>query len=292
MGENSSQSQITMEYPPVGRVQLSYDLLTRKNQEPVSSAKMEQTPNDSPTEMSRKTADEKAARMLDRFDKEHFNRIQDIRRMRLHLLSLVIRNKIKDSLKRVLDLIVVIPGMFIAVPVSILIAIAIKIDSPGPIFFEQERVGKWGKPFNLYKFRSMDVNAEALLDELMAQNDADEVMFKMKEDPRVTRVGRFLRKTSLDEVPQIFNVLKGDMSMVGPRPPVPDEVEQYQYDYLRRLDVLPGITGLPQISGRSDLPFRRWIELDIQYIEERSLWKDIVIMARTIPTMIFGKGAY
>jgi lipopolysaccharide/colanic/teichoic acid biosynthesis glycosyltransferase len=138
----------------------------------------------------------------------------------------------------------------------------------------------------------MEVNAEARQEELLEQNDADEVMFKMKDDPRITRVGRFLRKTSLDEVPQIFNVLKGDMSMVGPRPPVPLEVEQYQFDYFRRLEVLPGITGLPQISGRSDLPFKQWIELDIQYIEERSLWKDIEIMARTIPTMLFGRGAY
>ena len=273
-------------------VELQYDLLTLKNQEQPHQAKTEPTANGSSTQVDRKTADDKAARMLDKFDKEHFNRIQNIRRMRLHLLSWIIRSKIKDSLKRVLDLTVVIPGLSIAVPVSLLIGLAIKLDSPGPILFTQERVGKWGKPFKLYKFRSMEVNAEARQEELLEQNDADEVMFKMKDDPRITRVGRFLRKTSLDEVPQIFNVLKGDMSMVGPRPPVPLEVEQYQFDYFRRLEVLPGITGLPQISGRSDLPFKQWIELDIQYIEERSLWKDIEIMARTIPTMLFGRGAY
>lgn len=289
MGENSSQSQITMEYMPV---ELQYDLLTRKDQEQSHQIRTEPAANGSAAGTDRKTADEKAARMVDKFDKEHFKRVQNIRRMRLHLLSWVIRNKIKDSLKRVLDLAVVIPGLLVAGPICLLIAVAIKLDSPGPVIFTQERVGKWGQPFRLYKFRSMEVNAEARQKELLEQNDADEVMFKMKDDPRVTRVGRLLRKTSLDEVPQIFNVLKGDMSLVGPRPPVPGEVELYQFDYFRRLEVLPGITGLPQISGRSDLPFKQWIELDIKYIEERSLLKDIEIMARTIPTMLFGRGAY
>jgi lipopolysaccharide/colanic/teichoic acid biosynthesis glycosyltransferase len=174
----------------------------------------------------------------------------------------------------------------------ILTAIAIKLDSPGPVFFKQVRVGKWGGRFDLFKFRSMVIDAEAQMAALLAQNDADEVIFKMKADPRVTRVGRFIRKFSLDELPQLFNVLKGDMRLVGPRPPVPYEVEQYQYDYLRRLDVVPGITGLQQVSGRSDLPFKQWVELDLQYIEEKSLLKDIEILLRTIPAVIRGRGAY
>ena len=128
--------------------------------------------------------------------------------------------------------------------------------------------------------------------ELMAQNDADEVIFKMKNDPRVTRVGRVIRKASIDEIPQLFNVLKGEMSLVGPRPPVPYEVAQYQFDQLRRLDAVPGITGLQQVSGRSELSFKRWVELDLQYISEQSLLKDIEILLKTIPAVLTGRGAY
>jgi lipopolysaccharide/colanic/teichoic acid biosynthesis glycosyltransferase len=126
----------------------------------------------------------------------------------------------------------------------------------------------------------------------MALNEADEVVFKIKHDPRVTRVGRIIRKLSIDELPQIFNVIKGDMNIVGPRPPVPIELENYQYDTFRRLDTIPGITGLQQVSGRSDLTFKRWVELDIEYIRDQSLRKDIEILIRTIPTVISGKGAY
>jgi lipopolysaccharide/colanic/teichoic acid biosynthesis glycosyltransferase len=171
-------------------------------------------------------------------------------------------------------------------------AIAIKLDTPGPIIFKQVRVGKWGKTFNCYKFRSMFIDAEARKAELMVHNEADEVVFKMKRDPRVTRIGRIIRKLSIDELPQIFNVIKGDMSLVGPRPPVPIEVEDYQFDQYRRLDTIPGITGLQQISGRSELSFKRWVELDVQYIKEQSLKKDIEIILKTIPAVISGRGAY
>lgn len=288
MGENSPQSQIAMDYLQVGPVELRYDLISRKERNESASTRSEQ---DS-TSTSRITAEEKTSRMVEKFANEHFKRITHVQRMRLHLLRWVIRNKIKGSLERVFDLVLVLPLIALASPLLLVTAIAIKLDSTGPIIFRQERVGKWGKRFDVYKFRSMYQDAEARKAELMDKNDADEVIFKMKTDPRVTRVGRFIRKFSLDEMPQLFNVLKGEMRLVGPRPPVPYEVDQYQYDYLRRLEVVPGITGLQQVSGRSDLPFKQWVELDLQYIEERSLLKDIQILIKTIPAVIFGKGAY
>jgi lipopolysaccharide/colanic/teichoic acid biosynthesis glycosyltransferase len=292
MGKNNSQSQIVMEYLKVGPVKLRYDLVSRKEEEEAVPFQKEQTSKESPTYIDQNTADDKANRMLEKFDNEHFNRVSNVQRMRFHLLRWVIRNKIIGSLERLFDLILVIPLLVVASPLIFLTAIAIKLDSPGPVFFKQVRVGKWGGRFDLFKFRSMVIDAEAQMAALLAQNDADEVIFKMKVDPRVTRVGRFIRKFSLDELPQLFNVLKGDMRLVGPRPPVPYEVEQYQYDYLRRLDVVPGITGLQQVSGRSDLPFKQWVELDLQYIEEKSLLKDIEILLRTIPAVIRGRGAY
>ena len=138
----------------------------------------------------------------------------------------------------------------------------------------------------------MYVDAEARKAELMKENEADEVVFKMKRDPRVTRIGRFIRKASIDELPQFFNVLRGEMSLVGPRPPVPIEVVQYEFETMFRLDAVPGITGLQQVSGRSDLSFKRWVELDLQYIAEQSLLKDIEILIKTIPAVLSGKGAY
>lgn len=292
MGEDSSQSQITMKYVQVPIMELRYDLISRKDKKQEGSTRAEETPDPLQTEVELVTADDKASRMLDRFANEHFNRVSDVQRMRFYLLRWVIRNKIVGSLERMFDLALVVPLLLIAFPLILLTAVAIKLDSRGPVFFKQERVGKWGGRFALYKFRSMVVNAEAKKTELMADNDADEVIFKMKNDPRITRVGKFIRKFSLDELPQLLNVLRGDMRLVGPRPPVPYEVDQYQYDYLRRLDVVPGITGLQQVSGRSDLPFKQWVELDLQYIEEKSLLKDIEILLRTIPAVIRGRGAY
>lgn len=235
---------------------------------------------------------EKAARMLEMYSNQSFKSTRTIQRMRLRLIAWVIRNKINSNLKRAFDLVIVCLALPFVLPVIGLMAIAIKLDSPGPVFFRQERVGKWGKTFYCYKFRSMYVDAEARKAELMAENDADEVIFKMKNDPRVTRVGRLIRKASIDEIPQIFNVLKGEMSLVGPRPPVPYEVAQYQFDQMRRLDAVPGITGLQQVSGRSDLSFKRWVELDLQYISEQSLLKDVEILLKTVPAVLTGRGAY
>jgi len=172
-------------------------------------------------------------------------------------------------------------------------AIAIKLEDPGPVFFTQTRVGRFGSTFPFYKFRSMYVDAEARKAELMAQNESgDGVIFKMKNDPRITRVGKFIRRFSIDELPQLLNVLKGDLALVGPRPPVPSEVADYTLEQRKRLHVKPGITCIWQVSGRSDIPFREQVQLDLQYIRSQSLWTDILLLLKTIPAVLFGRGAY
>ncbi|MCB9420710.1 MAG: exopolysaccharide biosynthesis polyprenyl glycosylphosphotransferase [Ardenticatenaceae bacterium] len=236
--------------------------------------------------------DDKAARMLEIYANQSFRSVRSAQRMRIRLLAWAIRNKIQANLKRVFDFTVAVIALIFAAPVMIGVALIIKLDSPGPVFFKQTRVGKWGKTFPCYKFRSMYIDAEDRKAELMALNEADGVVFKMKNDPRVTRVGRVIRKLSIDELPQLINVLKGEMSLVGPRPPVPSEVSQYKFEQIRRLESVPGITGLQQVSGRSNLDFKRWVELDLEYIAEQSLMKDIEILLRTIPAVLFSKGAY
>lgn len=197
------------------------------------------------------------------------------------------------ALKRFIDIFASGLGMLILSPLFAGIAIAVKISSPGPVIFSQTRVGRYGRHFEFYKFRSMRQDAEVQKAALLAQNESkDGVIFKMKDDPRITKVGRFLRRTSLDELPQLWNVFIGDMSLVGPRPPVPKEVEQYTLEDRKRLDVIPGITCLWQINGRSEIPFSRQVELDKEYIRAPGIWKDIVILAKTIPAIITGKGAY
>jgi lipopolysaccharide/colanic/teichoic acid biosynthesis glycosyltransferase len=175
-------------------------------------------------------------------------------------------------------------------PVYFLLALAIKIDSKGPVFFKQKRVGLRGRKFIVYKFRTMVTNAEELKEKLMQQNEMDGPVFKMTNDPRITRVGRFLRKTSLDELPQFFNVLIGDMSVIGPRPPLPDEVRQYERWQLRRLSMKPGITCIWQVSGRNNIPFDEWMKMDLEYIDNWSLKLDFIIFLKTIRTMIRGDG--
>ena len=177
-------------------------------------------------------------------------------------------------------------------PILLLIALAIKVDSPGPIFFRQERVGKDGRRFMMLKFRSMRRDADRLLAELRDRNEASGPLFKMRNDPRVTRVGRILRRASLDELPQLFNVLRGEMSLVGPRPPLQREVADYEDWQHGRLRAVPGMTGLWQVSGRSDVPFHDMVRLDLHYIRNWSLALDLEIMLRTIPAVLGNRGAY
>ena len=194
--------------------------------------------------------------------------------------------------KRLFDIVLSGMALLFMAPVFLGIAIAVKKGSPGPVFFRQRRVGRNGRTFQMVKFRSMYQDAEARLEALKAQNEMSGPVFKMKEDPRVTSIGRLLRRTSLDEFPQFWNVLMGDMSIVGPRPPLPAEVRQYKRWQRRRLSVKPGITCIWQISGRNQIDFERWMELDLEYIDHWSLWGDLQIVAKTIPAVISTRGAH
>ena len=195
--------------------------------------------------------------------------------------------------KRGLDVAGSLAAIILLLPLFTIVAIWIKLDSPGPLIYRQVRIGQYGRPFYFYKFRSMYTDSEARRTALERENEsADGVIFKMKNDPRITPCGRFIRKYSIDEAPQFFNVLLGDMSLVGPRPPLPAEVAQYSLNDRKRLDILPGITCIWQVSGRSDIPFREQVVMDQEYIRRQSLWKDVLILFRTIPAVLAGKGAY
>ncbi|MCU5122622.1 sugar transferase [Bacillus paranthracis] len=195
--------------------------------------------------------------------------------------------------KRLMDIVGAICGLVFLSPIFIIIAIVIKLEDPkGPVLFKQIRVGKDGKEFGMYKFRSMVTDAEERLKDLLKYNEVSGAMFKMKEDPRVTKIGKFIRKTSIDELPQLLNVLKGDMSLVGPRPPLPREVKQYTSYDKQRLLVTPGCTGLWQISGRSNTGFKEMVDLDIFYIQRRNILFDIKIILRTLTVLIGSKDAF
>jgi exopolysaccharide biosynthesis polyprenyl glycosylphosphotransferase len=195
-------------------------------------------------------------------------------------------------LKRVIDVLISALGLIMLSPVLLLVALALKLDSPGPIIFRQVRVGRGGREFVCFKFRSMCVDAEARLNELREKNESSGPLFKMRHDPRLTRMGRLLRRTSMDELPQLWNILRGEMSLIGPRPAIPAEVTQYEAWHRRRLEASPGLTGLWQVSGRSNLTFDEMVLLDIYYIENWSPVLDLQIMLKTIPTVILGAGAY
>ena len=196
-------------------------------------------------------------------------------------------------LKRSFDIILSAIALIVLLPLFAVVAILIKATSRGPVFFVQIRIGRYGRAFPFYEFRSMYQDAEKRKAELLAQNQsADGVIFKMKKDPRITPVGRVIRRTSIDELPQFLNVFFGDMSLVGPRPPVPSEVAQYSLEDRKRLMVKPGLTCLWQVSGRSDIPFKQQVRLDKEYIRSQSLWRDLVILLRTVPAILSGKGAY
>jgi exopolysaccharide biosynthesis polyprenyl glycosylphosphotransferase len=198
----------------------------------------------------------------------------------------------QGTAKRVLDVLVAFWLLVALAPVLTVIALLVRLDSPGPVIFRQIRVGRNGRYFRFLKFRGMVEDAEARLREVECFNEADGPIFKMREDPRVTRVGRVLRRTSLDELPQLWNVLRGEMSLVGPRPPLPSEVDRYEPWQRNRLLTKPGMTGLWQTSGRSDIGFERMVQLDLQYIEHWSLWLDLRILLATIGVVFRGVGAY
>jgi lipopolysaccharide/colanic/teichoic acid biosynthesis glycosyltransferase len=197
-----------------------------------------------------------------------------------------------EFLKRTFDIIVSLGLLILLTPLFIIIAVAVWVEDGGPIFFAQTRVGRFGRHFKMYKIRSMCLDAEAKFKEVLAKNQHKEgVTFKIKDDPRITQVGKWLRKFSFDELPQFYNVLKGDMALVGPRPPVPREVAKYSPADRRRLAAKPGITCIWQISGRSEIDFSGQVILDVDYIENQSFWMDLKILALTVPAVISGKGA-
>jgi exopolysaccharide biosynthesis polyprenyl glycosylphosphotransferase len=211
---------------------------------------------------------------------------------------------LSGAVKRLVDVVLSGAALLVLAPFLAVIALFIKRSSPGPVLFVQERLGRDGQPFSFYKFRSMKHDSDDAIHRQFAamfingdaegcadQNDGDNV-FKLKSDPRITGIGAFLRRTSLDELPQLFNILKGDMSLVGPRPPIAYEIENYQPWHMERLKVVPGLTGLWQVSGRSSVAFEDMVRLDIRYINTWSLWQDLVILLKTVPVVIRGTGGY
>ncbi|MDU4660975.1 MAG: exopolysaccharide biosynthesis polyprenyl glycosylphosphotransferase [Clostridium butyricum] len=192
-----------------------------------------------------------------------------------------------DITKRGIDFICSFLGLLILLPILLIVGLIIILDSKGPVIFKQERVGFRGKKFYMYKFRSMVVNAEKLKDKLQKDNEMSGPMFKMKKDPRITRVGKFIRKTSIDELPQLFNVLKGEMSLVGPRPSLPKEVMKFEPWMLKRLEVKPGLTCYWQVSGRSSIGFEEWMKLDCEYVKDRSILLDLKLIFKTF-FVLFG----
>lgn len=202
-------------------------------------------------------------------------------------------DNIKDNkigylfIKRFIDILASSLGLVVLSPILLLIAILIKLDSKGPVFFSQERIGFRGKPFNMYKFRSMVVNAEEIKEKLNEHNEMSGPMFKMKNDPRITKIGKFIRKTSIDELPQLINVLKGEMTLVGPRPSLPKEVAQFEPWMMERLTVKPGLTCYWQVMGRNSIEFEDWMKLDVKYVHERCLTLDIKLIFKTF-FVLFG----
>ncbi|ATD54279.1 Putative Glycosyltransferase [Clostridium chauvoei JF4335] len=193
--------------------------------------------------------------------------------------------------KRVIDIVASICGLLLLSPLLIVVAILIKLESKGPIVFSQKRIGLNGKEFNMYKFRSMVVNAEELKKKLAEQNEMSGPMFKMKNDPRITKIGKFIRKTSIDELPQLINILKGEMSLVGPRPILPQEVKEFEPWMMKRLEVKPGLTCYWQVSGRNNIDFEDWMKLDIKYVNDRSLLLDINLIFKTFFVLFGDKNA-
>lgn len=202
------------------------------------------------------------------------------------------RNQAVEAVVDVVHRFVALLALVLLLPFLVGIALAVMIDSRGPVLFRQVRVGRDGREFVILKFRTMRIDAESVLGQLLHLNETDGLLFKMRNDPRVSRVGHWLRRFSLDELPQLWNVARGDMALVGPRPPLPKEVAEYDGRIRRRLEVKPGLTGLWQVSGRSDLPWNESIRLDLEYVEHRSVLLDLQILGRTVGAVLTGRGAY
>ena len=193
--------------------------------------------------------------------------------------------------KRIIDIVGSLCGIILLSPIIIVVGILIKFETKGPIIFAQKRIGLNGKEFKMYKLRSMVVNAEEIKEKLKNKNEMSGPMFKIKDDPRITKIGKFIRKTSIDELPQLINVLKGDMSLVGPRPSLPNEVKEFEHWMLKRLDVKPGLTCYWQVMGRNNIDFEEWMKLDVKYVNERSFWLDIKLIFKTIFVLFGDKNA-
>lgn len=228
-----------------------------------------------------------------KFSKGKYSSSFSILLNRLRLCREIFWRYMGSRVKRGLDLLAILVSLPFTLPIFSICIFLIKVDSKGPIFFTQKRVGINGIQFEFYKFRSMVIDAESLKDDLLKMNESgDGVIFKMKNDPRITKVGRVLRRLSLDELPQLLNVLKGDMTLVGPRPPVPKEVIDYNLSERKRLDVVPGLTCTWQVNGRSEIPFKQQVLMDTEYIRTKSFRQDIILLLKTIPAVLSGKGAY
>lgn len=236
---------------------------------------------------------ERLDREILRLQDEMSERQSDDHFSSLHVFLWYFTVNMSYGIKRFLDIVLSLAALILLAPLFLVLGVLIKLTSPGPVFFVQVRVGRFGRHFYFYKFRSMYTDAEKRKAELLSRNQSrDGVIFKMKNDPRITPIGRILRKTSMDELPQFLNVLFGDMSLVGPRPPLPSEVQQYSLEARKRLNIQPGLTCLWQVSGRSDIPFGEQVSLDKQYIGSRSLKLDLLILLRTVPAILSGRGAY
>ena len=200
-------------------------------------------------------------------------------------------NILYEVIKRIIDIVASFTGLILLSPLILIVSMLIKLESKGEVIFKQKRVGLNGKEFYMYKFRSMVINAEELKEQLESQNEMSGPMFKIKDDPRITKVGKFIRKTSIDELPQLINVIKGDMSLVGPRPSLPKEVEKFEQWMMERLEVKPGLTCIWQISGRNNIDFEDWMKLDIKYVRERSFKLDIKLILKTVLVLFGDKNA-
>ncbi|MEO0003541.1 MAG: hypothetical protein RLZZ22_1233 [Pseudomonadota bacterium] len=214
--------------------------------------------------------------------------------LRARFLLLRLSRAAGGLVKRLIDMWVAGSALLLLLPLLLLVALLIKLTDGGPVLFWQVRIGKWGKPFHFPKLRSMVVNAEAVRAKLLAENQHGDqgITFKLKRDPRITWIGSLIRKTSIDELPQLWCVIRGEMSLVGPRPALVSEVERYTLDNRRRLDITPGLTCIWQVSGRSEIPFDEQCRMDMQYIEQQSVLADLRLLLKTIPAVVTGRGAY